>query len=86
MAKSETKVKRGRKLPWADDAKITFLNDAEGKPYGRSNNPKRAGSKSAERFALLRSGITVAGALAAGFTVADLHWDTDHKYIEISAA
>ena len=58
-----------------------------GKPYdGNKNNPKRAGSKSAERFALYKKNMTIAQALEAGVTAADIANDLEHKFIVIVGA
>lgn len=46
-------------------------------------NPKRAGSKSFDRFAKYVTGQTVDDALKAGVLSADLHYDVDHKFIHI---
>lgn len=72
---------------FALDARITFGTDKEGKPYGaKSNNPKREGSKSAERFALYRSNMTVQQALDAGVSRSDILYDAQHNYISVAAA
>ena len=68
---------------FASDAKITFGKDKEGKPYGKDNNPKRAGSKSADRFALYKDGMTTKEFLEAGGTSADLSYDNAKGFIEI---
>ena len=65
-------------------AKIAFGKDKDGKAYGKDNNPKRAGSKSAERFALYKAGQTLEDAVAAGCSPADIKWDLDHNYITAS--
>lgn len=62
---------------------IHLLADKDGKQYGAENNPKRAGSAGALRFAHYTDGMTVEQALAAGLTPADLKWDEDHKFIEL---
>ena len=49
-----------------------------------TENPKRAGSKSHERFALYVDGMTVAAALAAGLTTGDIHHDVAHNFISLS--
>lgn len=67
------------------EQKITFGKDAEGKPYnGKDNNPKRAGSKGAERFAKYKDGMTIQQASDAGITAADLSWDTGKKFIVVA--
>lgn len=62
---------------------ITLLANAEGVAYGKDNNPKRAGSKSAERFAFYVNGMTVDQALAAGISRSDLKYDVDQKFISV---
>lgn len=47
-------------------------------------NPKKLGSAAHTRFALYRDGMTIGEALRAGITTADLKWDTEHKFIEIT--
>lgn len=74
-----------REPMFKEDQKITMLVDKDGKPYGKDNNPKRAGSKSADRFALYKgNGMTVKDAIAAGILMADLKYDSDHKFITIA--
>src|SRR5689334_10476179 len=59
----------------------------------RDCNPKRPGSKSAARFELYRGGESVedhinasmAAGNTAGLAKADLMWDWNHGFIEISA-
>ena len=63
-------------------AKIKMLNDAEGKPYGKENNPKRLGSSSHDRFAHYTDGMTVEQALT-GVKTADLDWDIAKGFIAI---
>ena len=48
-----------------------------------SENPKRAGSTSAARFDLYVNGMTVAAALEAGVTAADIRWDVGHNFITL---
>lgn len=62
---------------------ITLLTDKDGKPYGKDNNPKRAGSKSATRFEVYKNGMTIKDAIAAGVTAADIPYDVAHNYITI---
>lgn len=78
MAEAEKKARAPRV---SDDAVIKILVDA---------NPKRAGSKAAERFALYKNGMTVKQAKDAGITASDLSYDSasDEKrgpYISITA-
>ena len=68
------------------DAKIVMLADQEGKAYSADNNPKRAGSKSADRFASYGSGVTVTAFLAAGGTTADIDNDIKKAFIKVEAA
>lgn len=83
-ATKEPTAKTEPKAPkYAPTAKITMGKDKEGKAYGADNNPKRAGSKSAERFASYTNGMTVEAALAAGVTTADLDYDTNKGFISI---
>lgn len=63
---------------------ITMLVDKEGKPYGKDNNPKKAGSKSAVRFeAYGNGGITVEEAYKAGVVAADFAYDVSKGFIKI---
>lgn len=65
-------------------AKISLGQNGEGKKYdGGDNNPKRKGSKSFDKFAKYKDGMTVEQAAAAGITGADLSWDTKHGFIKI---
>lgn len=81
---TETKRKPPVREPkFKPEAKITLLADKDGNPYGKDNNPKRAGSKSAERFANYVNGMTVDQAIAAGLTRADLAFDEGKKFIAI---
>lgn len=48
-------------------------------------NPKRPGSKSFERFAVYKDGITVAEAVKAGVLYADLSWDVGHGFIAVES-
>lgn len=66
----------GTKSTIADDATITLLVD---------KNPKRPTASAYARFALYRTGQTVAEFLAAGGTKADLSWDRAHDFIRIDA-
>lgn len=49
-----------------------------------AENPKRVGSKAHARFALYRTGMTVAEFFAAGGTASDLTWDVKHAYISVA--
>lgn len=65
-------------------AKIAFGKDKDGKSYNTTdNNPKRAGSKSGERFAKYKAGMTLEAAVEAGVSPADIKWDSDHGFITI---
>lgn len=69
--------RRGRapgNAPFAETDTISLL----------SENPKKPGSKTFERFAKLQDGMTVAEARALGFSTHDLVWDSDHKFISIA--
>lgn len=46
-------------------------------------NPKRAGSKSAQRFDLYKNGMTVGEFIEAGGTIGDVRWDTAHEFIKV---
>lgn len=48
------------------------------------SNPKRKGSKSFDRFAHYKDGMTVEAAIKAGVLYADLKWDTEHNFIAIN--
>lgn len=47
-------------------------------------NPKREGSESATRFALYKTGMTVADFLKAGGRAGDVAWDVKHKFITLA--
>lgn len=64
----------GRRSRVNGDAKITVLV---------KENPKREGSGAHERFALYKTGMTVAKALEAGVTAADIAYDSKHEYIKL---
>jgi hypothetical protein len=64
---------------------IEIQEDKEGNAYGKKNNPKRKGSKSAERFEKYRDGMTVESALKAGLVAGDIHNDTAKGYIKLAA-
>jgi hypothetical protein len=65
-------------------AVITFGQDAKGVDYGPKNNPKREGSKSFDRFACYKAGMTIEKALAAGVLAADITYDAGHQFIVIT--
>lgn len=70
---SKKGVRRAAKL--ATDGKIIHLLVEK--------NPKRAGSKSYDRFECYREGMTVGQAIAAGVTRGDIKWDQEHGHIEL---
>ena len=83
--KAETAAPAEKKFgSFTADQKISLQADKEGRKYGSDNNPKRAGSKSADRFALYKDQMSVAEAIAAGVTVGDLNYDTDKGFIKIA--
>lgn len=47
-------------------------------------NPKRAGSKAYERFALYQDGQTVKEAKEAGVSAVDITYDAAHNYITLT--
>jgi len=64
--------------------KISFGKNKEDKTYDtKDNNPKRGAS--AVRFALYKSGMTLAQAAAVGITAADIKWDVSKGFISVSA-
>lgn len=74
-------TKKPRASRVSDDATIKILVD---------KNPKREGSKSAERFSLYKNGMTVKQAKEAGITAADIAYDSDTTrkdgpYISVTA-
>jgi hypothetical protein len=68
----------------APTQKIAFGKDKDGKHYGKDNNPKRANSKSADRFNLYTAGMTLQQAVDKGCSAADIKWDLEHGYITAS--
>jgi hypothetical protein len=65
------------KKVYPDTATITLLTkDGE--------NPKRKGTKSYDRFAVYKNGMTVADAIKGGVLYADLSWDVGHGFIAVS--
>ena len=64
----------GRKLAFADDAKITVIAAA---------NPKRAGTATHAQFAQYRTGMTVAECRKLGITAHSLRWDVAHGFISV---
>ena len=57
------------------NATITLGVNKDSKKYGADNNPKRAGSAAAARFALYKDGQTVEAALKAGVRSDDIAFD-----------
>ena len=51
-----------------------------------TENPKRPNSMAAERFALYKTGMTVAEYVEAGGRSGDLHYDIANGHIEVKAA
>lgn len=81
-AEVEAKVKapRAERAPRSskvDDRTITLLV---------TENPKRRGSKSYDRYELYRTHRTVGAFLAAGGSAADLKWDAAHEFIRVGGA
>lgn len=72
---SDEAATKTRKARVSDDAVIKLLVD---------KNPKREGSKAAERFASYKDGMTVKQAKDAGLTAADLSYDAEHNYISVT--
>lgn len=60
--------------PLRDDRIITVVAE---------ENPKKAGTKSHDRFALYHTGMSVSEFVAAGGTRADVKWDAERGYIEV---
>jgi len=64
---------------------IHFGADKEGQKYGASNNPKRDGSASADRFNMYKEGMTIEQALTAGVKTTDISWDLKKGFITVKA-
>ena len=47
-------------------------------------NPKRPGTKGFKAFACYKNGMTVGEFVKAGGTLADVRWDSEHNFIELS--
>lgn len=58
-----------------ENATITVLSET---------NPKRTGSKAADRFALYQTGMTVKQAKEAGLQAVDITYDVAHEYISLT--
>ena len=58
--------------------------DKEGNLYNTRNNPKRKGSKSADRFAKYKDGMSVEAALKAGLVAGAIHNDSAKGFISLS--
>lgn len=83
--KAAPAAKTGRTLKdIALDQKIALGVDSESKPYGAKNNPKREGTKAAERFESYKNGMTVAKAIEAGMKPRHIRRDAEHGYITLS--
>lgn len=67
------------------------MKDKDGKETGElvklgpKNNPKRAGTASATRFALYKDGMTIEKAIAAGITASDISHDQKAGLIAVQA-
>jgi hypothetical protein len=79
------KNKNKKATPFPDNAKIRMGVDKDGKKYGPKNNPKRAGSASAERFELYKDGMTYKTFREKGGLLEDLRWDSaeNRKFVII---
>lgn len=73
-AKPDKASAKAEKLAKDDARKITFV----------AENPKRPGSASFDRFAKYKKGMTVAQAIAAGVTRADIDWDSKRDFIKFA--
>lgn len=82
-AATATEAKPGRSAKYPHEAKIALQKDADGKIYGPDNNPKRAGSKTHERFKLYKTGMSVGDFLKAGGQMADISYDVDKGFIKV---
>lgn len=85
--KAETKTpenKKKKEPKHAPTSKITMGKDEENKTYGKDNNPKREGTKSAERFANYKDGMTVQAAKDAGLKDGDFDNDLKKGFISIA--
>lgn len=51
-----------------------------------TGNPRREGTFGHESFGLIKNGMTVAQFTAKGGRLRDLHWDIDHKYVQLKKA
>lgn len=67
-----TRATTERTAPVPSDSKITLV---------MKENPKRG--KSAERYKLYRSGMTVGDFIKAGGQRADIKWDLAHGFIKV---
>ena len=85
-AKKTATEPKGRPGRFRGDQKITLMKNAEGKAYGRDNNPKRPGTDAAAQFEKYRDGMTVDEYREAVGTKALflLGYDVDHKFISIT--
>ncbi len=63
-------------------AKITLKKDDDGKVYGAANNPCKGAA--ADRFAKLRSGMTVDEAIAAGVEPGDIRRAFTRGHIDVA--
>ena len=74
VEKKERKVGVRGSSKFSSDATITILSE---------KNPKRVGSKAASDWELYRNGMTVKEAQEAGISMADLLYNSSHKFIAI---
>mgnify|MGYP000650883401 CR=1 FL=1 len=65
--------------------RIVMGTDKEGKPYGPKNNPRRAGTKSADRFAIIKDGMTVESFVKAGGLISSLQKDVKRGNVKVVA-
>ncbi len=70
---------------WRKAVKTAKWDGAEVIRVLAKDNPKKAGSKSAARFALYRTGMTVEQARKAGVQKGDIVWDALAGDVSISA-
>lgn len=82
-AKTEGEGKRDRSPVIPKNAIIRMCNDAEGKPYGKANNPTREGSAVYDRFRAYKDGITVEKAVAAGARREDIPYHVAKGFITL---
>lgn len=71
--------------PRASRQRAPVPTDLDGKKVKLlvKENPKKAGSAGAARFALYQNGMTVPDFITAGGSLADVKWDVAHSYIAL---